>query len=78
MRDFEAQVSAGMTASVVPQVREVDGGFVDVPEPGNPAVDIREYTALKLYALALTIREPKGAESKVEVRGRRWHSLRVY
>ena len=78
MRDFEAQVSAGMTASVVPQVREVDGGFVDVPEPGNPAVDIREYTALKLYALALTIREPKGAESKVEVRGRRWHSLKVY
>ena len=78
MRDFEAQVSAGMTASVVPQVREVDGGFVDIPEPGNSAVDIREYTALKLYALALTIREPKGAESKVEVRGRQWLSLKVY
>ena len=70
MRDFEAQVSAGMTAHVIPEFRELDGAYQDIPEPGNPGVDIRVYSAVKLYALALAVREPKGAESQVAIENR--------
>lgn len=78
MRDFESQVESGMDAHLVPLFREIeDGGYSDIPEPGNPDVLIREYDALKLYGLALVIREPKGAESKVDIRNRQWDSLDV-
>jgi len=70
MRDFEAQVSAGMVPHVTPMFRELDGGFQDEPEPGNPGVLIRVYNAVKLYALALTVREPKGAQSEVAIESR--------
>lgn len=79
--DFQAQLRAGMVAHLVPQVREVDGAYRDIPEPGNESVSIREYSSLKLYALALQLREPKGADSVVELleEGRSlWAGLEVY
>ena len=79
--DFQAQVAAGMQAHLVPQVREVDGAYIDIPEPGNEDVLIREYTSLKLFALSLQLREPKGAESAVEIltEGRSvWASSEIY
>ena len=78
MRDFESQVASGMTPTVTPLFRELDGEFVDIPEPGNPEVLIREYTGLKLYGLALTVRQPKGAESSVTVRNRQWDFLKDF
>ena len=79
--DFKAQIAAGMVAHIVPQVREVRGAYIDIPEPGNPGVTIREYDSLKLHALSLQLREPKGAESTVDLidEGRAvWHGLEVY
>ena len=79
--DFKEQIAAGMVAHIVPQVREVRGAYIDIPEPGNPGVTIREYDSLKLHALSLQLREPKGAESTVDLidEGRAvWHGLEVY
>ena len=77
MRDLEAQAAAGMEIKVTPLFRELDGEYVDLPEPGNPGVKIREYSAVKLYGLALAVRQPKGAESSVEVRNKLW-DLEIY
>ena len=78
MRDLEARRAAGMDVHVEPLFRELDGEFVDVPEPGNPDVLIREYAAAKLYGLSMAVREPKGAVSEVEIRGNLWQNLKVY
>ena len=64
-RDFEAKRAAGNLPALVPLIRELEGGFVDVPEPGNPDVLIRVYDSAKLYGLALVFRAPKGTQSEV-------------
>ena len=79
--DFQAQIQAGMVAHMVPQVREVKGAYRDVPEPGNESVTIREYDSLKLFALSLQLRSPKGADSAVDIidEGRAvWAGLEIY
>lgn len=71
-RDLEAKHQAGMEIHVEPLFRELDGHYTDLPEPGNPSVTIREYSGAKLYGLALSVRQPKGSESTVEMRSKKW------
>ncbi len=68
LTDYQKRIAAGMDAGVVPLFRELDGGYSDLPKPGNPDVDIRTYTALKLYGLALVVRQPKGAVSAAKLK----------
>ena len=65
--DLRERIKAGMKMHVVPYFREVDGEYRDIPEPGNESVSIREYSSVKLYALGLIARQPKGAESQVDL-----------
>lgn len=66
--DYQKRIASGMEPGVLPLFREVDGGYNDAPEPGNPDVDIREHKQAKLYGLALVVRQPKGAQSAVDLK----------
>lgn len=59
-KDLVAQKAAGMHVYMHPLYREVDGGYTDLPEPGNPGVKIRQYDSVVLYGLKLSIRGKKG------------------
>ena len=70
--DYQKQVEAGMIPALVPMFRQAEGaadrGYADIPEPGNPGVLIREYSAATLYGLALVLRRPKGSSSDVTLK----------
>ena len=75
LRNLQAKRAAGMQIYVEPLFRDLDGGFEDVPEPGNTGVNIRRYSAAKLYGLALNVRQPKGADSGGDIRAKSWALL---
>lgn len=67
-KDLQARLAAGASLYMEPLFRELDGGYEDRPEPGNPSTTIRRYTGAKLYGLALSVRGKKGQTASDENR----------
>ena len=69
--DFLAQLGSGLFDLGLKPLYRTEGvadAFVDVPEPGNPDVSIREIKNAVLYAVSFVHRKRKGDSSAVERR----------